>query len=121
MATNTFVFSQEQYDKLLERISQTEKNCSQVMERPDSGLSKRFEDLKAETEKVLNKFAEDGKTLQGMVETLSKSLGDTIAKLTVTQDEVRSIGGKRLEHVDPKPVAEVKTGIGLSMFDLFED
>jgi|SRR5882724_10025768 len=87
----------------------------------DSGLSKRFEDLKAETEKVLNKFAEDCKKLQEAIETLAASQAETIKKLNVTIDEVRSIGGRNLPaRVDPAPAAEVETGMGLSMFDLFD-
>lgn len=104
---------------LEDQISQIEKLAK---EKGDSGLSKRFEDLKAETEKVLNKFAEDGKILQTSLETLAKSQEETIKKLNLTIDEVRSIGGKNLpKPANPEPVKKVSSGMGLTMFDVFDE
>ncbi len=96
-----------------ERISQIEKN--------GDSLKKRFEDLKAETEKLLNQFVEDSKKVQASVETLAASQKDTITKLNLASDEIRSIGGRNIPRVDPAPVAEVKEEMGLSLFDLWEE
>lgn len=86
-----------------------------------AALQKRFDDLKKETETVLNKFAEDGQSLQKAVQDLAKAQEDSIKKLNMAIDEIRSVGGRNLPHANPEPVQTVKSNISVGFFDMDED
>lgn len=84
-------------------------------------LTERFETLKKETESLLNKMAEDGQKLQDECKKLADQVIDLTKRLNLAIDEIRSIGGKKLEHVDPRPAQDARKGLSVTMFDAFED
>jgi hypothetical protein len=87
----------------------------------DSGLGARFEALKKEMEDALNKIADGSKMLQESLKTLTDSQADIIKRLNIAFDEIRAVGGKSIQKVDPKPVEEVKSEIGVSTLFDWED
>lgn len=108
----TFIEFKDGLDKKLKAFE------DELKLKSDSKLGERFEILKKEMEDALNKMAEGGKTLQDSVKTLADSQADTIKKLNIAFDEIRAIGGKNIPKVDPEPVKEVKSEIGVStLFD----
>lgn len=84
-------------------------------------LETRFEKLKTETESLLNKMAEDGQKLQGETTKLAEQVLELTKKLNLAIDEIRSIGGKKLEKTDTAPVEKIRKGLGITMFDFFDD
>jgi len=119
MSTTPYVlFSDESFIKYKEAC---EKKFTELENKGDSGLGARFETLKKEMEDALNKIADGSKTLQESVKTLTDSQADIIKKLNLAFDEIRTVGGRNIPRVDPAPVQEVKSEIGVSTLFDWED
>src|SRR5258708_1488962 len=112
MSTTAFVLTSDA--SFIDFRDALEKRLKELEAKGDNGLGERFTTLKKEIEENLNKMAESGKTLQESVKTLADSQADIIKKLNMASDEIRSIGGKLIPKVDPKPTQEVKSDIGVS-------
>lgn len=97
--------------------SQSENKWKEVTD----ALSKRFDALKKEMEDALNKFAEGATKLQENVKALADAQIVTNNNVKIVTDEVRVIGGKLPKLADPTPdVKEVKSELGLTLFDVFD-